>query len=100
MLKTCFELKRAFESLTQQDQEYTFAPTSEEWEKVRKVCGLLKVFFDATVVVSGSFYPTTNLHFHEIWEVKLFWRTKFLRQMETLHRQFSTCKGSLSSSHL
>jgi hypothetical protein len=71
MLKTCFELKRAFESLTQQDQEYTFAPTSEEWEKVRKVYGLLKVFFDATVVVLGSFYPTANLHFHEIWEVKL-----------------------------
>jgi hypothetical protein len=64
-------LKRAFESLTQQDQEYTFAPTSEEWEKARKVCELLKIFFDATVVVSGSLYPTANLHFHEIWEIRL-----------------------------
>jgi hypothetical protein len=36
MLKTSFELKRAFESLTQQDQEYTFAPISEEWEKSKK----------------------------------------------------------------
>jgi hypothetical protein len=71
MLKTSFELKRAFVSLTQQDQEYTFAPTSEEWEKARKICELLKVFFDATVVVSGSLYPTTNLHFHEIWEIRL-----------------------------
>jgi hypothetical protein len=69
MLKTSFELKRTFESLTQQDQEYTFAPTSEEWEKARIVCELFKVFFDATVVVSGSLYPTTNLHFHEIWEI-------------------------------
>jgi hypothetical protein len=70
MLKTSFELKRAFESSTQQDQEYTFAPTSEEWEKARKVYELLKVFFDAIIVVSGSLYPTANLYFHEIWEIR------------------------------
>jgi hypothetical protein len=31
----------------------------------------LKIFFDATIVFSGSLYPIANLHFHEIWEIRL-----------------------------
>lgn len=31
----------------------------------------MKVFYTATNVVSGSDYPTSNLYFHEIWNVKL-----------------------------
>ncbi|XP_039785941.1 zinc finger BED domain-containing protein RICESLEEPER 2-like [Panicum virgatum] len=71
MLKISFKLRRAFDSLGQQNQEYTFAPTSEEWEKSRKVRKLLKIFFAATTVVSGTLYLTANLHFHEIWEIRL-----------------------------
>jgi hypothetical protein len=65
------ELKSAFESLTQQDLEYTFEPSLQEWEKAQMVNRLLKTFYDATNVISGSLYPTTNLYFHEIWEVKI-----------------------------
>lgn len=32
---------------------------------------MLKVFYTATQVVSGSSYPTSNLYFHEIWNVKI-----------------------------
>jgi len=35
------------------------------------VCVFLKTFYDATMVISGSHYPTANLYFHEIWEVKV-----------------------------
>jgi hypothetical protein len=70
-LNCCLQLKRAFESLTQQDQEYTCAPSLEEWEKARMVCVFLKTFYDATMVISGSHYPTVNLYFDEIWEVKI-----------------------------
>jgi hypothetical protein len=71
MLETCLELKSAFESLTQQDLEYTFEPSLQEWEKAQMVNRLLKTFYDATNVISGSLYPTANLYFHEIWEVKI-----------------------------
>jgi hypothetical protein len=64
-------LKRAFDSLTQQEPEYEYAPSDEEWEKARAVCALLKPFYDATKIVSGSLYPTSNLYFHEMWEVKI-----------------------------
>ncbi|WVZ78241.1 hypothetical protein U9M48_025984 [Paspalum notatum var. saurae] len=95
MLETCIELKRAFESLDEQDLEYTYAPAPEEWEKARSLCGLLKTFFDATVVVSGSCYPTANLHFHEIWEVKLALENAILEAddqiieaVKFMHRKF------------
>ena len=71
MLNCCLQLKRAFESLAQQDQEYTHAPSVEEWENARMVCVFLKTFYDATMVISRSHYPTANLYFHEIWEVKV-----------------------------
>jgi hypothetical protein len=32
---------------------------------------LLKIFFEATKVVSGSSYPTANRYLHEMWSVKL-----------------------------
>jgi hypothetical protein len=32
---------------------------------------LLKIFFEATKVVSGSSYPMANRYFHEIWSFKL-----------------------------
>jgi hypothetical protein len=35
------------------------------------VCIFLKTFYDATMVISGSYYPTANLYFDEIWEVKI-----------------------------
>jgi hypothetical protein len=43
----------------------------EEWEKARIVCVFMKTFHDATMVILGSYYPTVNLYFHEIWEVKI-----------------------------
>ncbi|CAO2146641.1 unnamed protein product [Urochloa humidicola] len=71
MLEICLNLKRAFESLAQQDPEYAYAPSIQEWEKANVVSGFLKTFYDATKVISGSLYPTANLFFHEIWEIKI-----------------------------
>jgi hypothetical protein len=42
-----------------------------EWEKVEVLCRLLTVFKDATQVISGTQYPTSNLYFHHMWKIKL-----------------------------
>lgn len=60
------EYRRVFSSLAIQDKNYPFEPSFEEWENADAICRLLKVFYDATNVVSGTKYPTANLHFHEI----------------------------------
>ncbi|XP_062206557.1 zinc finger BED domain-containing protein RICESLEEPER 2-like isoform X1 [Phragmites australis] len=70
MLLTSLLYKRAFEALSREDTQYIYEPSDEEWNMADKLCGLLKVFSDATKVVSGSKYPTVSCYFHHVWEVK------------------------------
>jgi hypothetical protein len=44
-------IEECFESLTQQDPEYTFKPSLQELEKALMVNRLLKTFYDATNVI-------------------------------------------------
>jgi hypothetical protein len=37
----------------------------------KKLCDILKLFSDATELLLGSKYPTSNLYFNQIWEIKL-----------------------------
>jgi hypothetical protein len=71
MLSTAKEFRAVFDSLHIQDPNYTFRPTYEEWEKADAICRLLKVFYEATNVISGTKYPTSNLYLHEMLKVKL-----------------------------
>lgn len=71
MLSTAKEFRIVFDSLHIQDTNYTFRPTHEEWEKADVICRLLKVFYEATNVISGTNYPTSNLYLHEMLKVKL-----------------------------
>jgi hypothetical protein len=71
MLQTALNFRKAFEVLKSEDQKYTYLPFLEEWKNVGVLCNLLKVFRDATEVISGTKYPTSNLYFHHMWKIKL-----------------------------
>ncbi|XP_051200332.1 zinc finger BED domain-containing protein RICESLEEPER 2 isoform X1 [Lolium perenne] len=71
MLESTLPFRKVFETLEEQEPNYTFGPSDEEWKMVEEICQLLKVFCHATNVISGSNYPTSNLYFLEIWSVKL-----------------------------
>ncbi|KAJ1268094.1 hypothetical protein BS78_07G110500 [Paspalum vaginatum] len=70
MLSCALEYKRAFESLTTEDIQYTHEPLVEEWNMARKLCNILGVFYTGTNILSSCNYPTSCLYFHQIWEVK------------------------------
>uniref|UniRef100_A0ACD5YB80 Uncharacterized protein n=1 Tax=Avena sativa TaxID=4498 RepID=A0ACD5YB80_AVESA len=71
MIDVAREYRGVFDSLAIQDTNYPpFKPSFEDWENANVICRLLKVFYEATNVVSGIKYPTANLYFHEIWKVK------------------------------
>jgi hypothetical protein len=70
MLESMLPFKKVFETLDEQEPSYTFGPSDGEWEMVEDICQLLKVFWHATNVISGSNYPTSNLYFIEICSVK------------------------------
>lgn len=42
----------------------------EEWDKIEKICELLKPFYEITNLFSGSDYPTANLYFPEAFTIQ------------------------------
>jgi hypothetical protein len=71
MLQTAMNFRKAFEVLKSENQKYTYLPSPEEWKSVGVLCNLLEVFRDATEVILGTKYPTSNLYFHHMWKIKL-----------------------------
>lgn len=70
MMKTASEYIAAFAQLAVQDLSFKCAPSASQWTIAEEICKLLVVFYDATVVVSGSLYPTSNAYFKMLWRVK------------------------------
>lgn len=71
MIKIALRYRRAFDALERQDPLYSYAPSAEEWEEAKEVCKLLGVFYEATKVISGSKYPTSNQYFQQMWQAKV-----------------------------
>ena len=71
MLAAAKEFRLVFDSLSIQDPNYAFKPSFEEWENADVICKLLKVFYEATNVISATKYPTANMYLHEMLKVKL-----------------------------
>ena len=71
MLAAAKEFRLVFDSVTFQDANYTFKPSFDEWENATVVCELLKVFYEATNVISVTKYHSANMYLHEMLKVKL-----------------------------
>jgi CTP:phosphocholine cytidylyltransferase-like protein len=70
MLITTLEFRQVFPTYSNRDQNFIWAPTHEEWEKIENVCEVLEIFNDVTNIISGSDYLTVNLFLTEVWRVK------------------------------
>ncbi|KAK4431280.1 Zinc finger BED domain-containing protein RICESLEEPER 2 [Sesamum alatum] len=71
MLSTAIKFKDVFPRFAAKDPHYDDCPCPEDWEKVEKVCSVLEVFWDATHIISGSDYPTSNLFLNTVSLVKV-----------------------------
>lgn len=49
---------------------FQHVPSNEDWENVKNVCEVLKVFKECTNVISGTDYPTSNIYLMEVYKVK------------------------------
>lgn len=70
MLTEAIKVKDAFPIFAQRETLYKCCPSSEDWKKVEDVVDVLGVFYEATHVISGSHYPTSNVFLAVIWRVK------------------------------
>ncbi|XP_012081347.1 uncharacterized protein LOC105641424 [Jatropha curcas] len=71
MLSIALLYKDVFFRLRQKDSFYTWVPSEEEWRLAKEICEKLELFHDETKVFSSSKYPTANVYFTKVYEVKI-----------------------------
>ena len=70
MLESAIKYEKAFDILKVVDRSFKCCPSSEDWSQGEKICKFLEPFYDATNLISGSSYPTSNLYFMQVWKIK------------------------------
>ena len=83
MLETALPLKEAFCRLEQMDRNYKLNPSENDWKVASVVHGCLKKFYEATCHFSGSNFPTANVFFPDICNLRLK-----MRQWEVSEHDF------------
>nr|KAJ0221048.1 hypothetical protein LSAT_V11C200064420 [Lactuca sativa] len=71
MLKVALMYKEVFGRLKQRDSQHKTLPSSLDWENAQEICGRLELFYNVTAIFSGTKYPTANLYFPKICEIRL-----------------------------
>ncbi|KAJ1688149.1 hypothetical protein LUZ63_019539 [Rhynchospora breviuscula] len=71
MLELALELKPAIMRHASLDKKFSKALSDSQWGILKELVKHLKVFYEATLKLSGTKYPTLNLFFSEFCEVYL-----------------------------
>ncbi|CAN0838265.1 Zinc finger BED domain-containing protein DAYSLEEPER [Linum grandiflorum] len=71
MLSTAIPYKDVFVCLRQREPQYTSLPSATDWSFAAIVCQKLEVLSKISVLFSGDQYPTSNLFFPKICDLKL-----------------------------
>ncbi|XP_021739123.1 zinc finger BED domain-containing protein RICESLEEPER 1-like [Chenopodium quinoa] len=90
MLDCALYFKKALIHFQKVDANYVHCPSVEEWGRVEKICKFLKVFHDVTLAFSGTKYPTSNLYFHRVLQVRLLLQNEM--KSSDLFMQKMACK--------
>nr|XP_027072008.1 zinc finger BED domain-containing protein RICESLEEPER 2-like [Coffea arabica] len=83
MLETALPLKDAFCRLEQMERNYKLNPSKNDWKVASVVHGCLKKIYEATCHFSGSNFPTANVFFPDICNLRLK-----MRQWEVSEHDF------------
>ncbi|XP_065625311.1 zinc finger BED domain-containing protein RICESLEEPER 2-like [Quercus suber] len=71
MLSTALIYKDVFSRLAKRETSYTCLPYDHDWEVAKDICGRLELFHSVTEFFSGRKYPTTNMYFALVCELKI-----------------------------
>ncbi|XP_030949256.1 zinc finger BED domain-containing protein RICESLEEPER 2-like [Quercus lobata] len=71
MLSTALIYKDVFSRLAKRETSYTCLPYDHDWEVAKDICGRLELFSSVTEFFSGRKYPTTNMYFSMVCELKI-----------------------------
>ncbi|CAN1784049.1 Zinc finger BED domain-containing protein RICESLEEPER 1, partial [Linum perenne] len=71
MLAVAIPYKEVFYRLRLRDNQYDSVPSSVQWEFASAIVEKLKIFAETTELFSGSNYPTANLFFSKVCDLRL-----------------------------
>ncbi|XP_022873604.1 zinc finger BED domain-containing protein RICESLEEPER 2-like [Olea europaea var. sylvestris] len=70
-IHTALLYKELFPRLRQREPHYRSVPSESDWELATEICDKLEIFYEVTELFSGTKYPTANLSFSNICDIKL-----------------------------
>ncbi|XP_057759539.1 zinc finger BED domain-containing protein RICESLEEPER 3-like [Arachis stenosperma] len=70
MLENAIKYRKAFEYLKATDHAYKYCPSVDEWGRAERICEFSYPFYETTNLISGMFYPTSNLYFLQIYHIQ------------------------------
>jgi len=72
ILQSALPYKANFDRLKCVNAKFNFSlPNAHDWQFAALVCEKSKIFYDITLLFSGRYFPTANLVFRLICEIKL-----------------------------
>ncbi|KAH7860858.1 hypothetical protein Vadar_018820 [Vaccinium darrowii] len=71
MLQTAIEYRSAFARLKLKHRQYKCCPNDDDWYLAQDICERLEIFYRVTLLFSGTSYPTSNLFFPDVCDIKL-----------------------------
>ncbi|KAI8527818.1 hypothetical protein RHMOL_Rhmol12G0103800 [Rhododendron molle] len=71
MLQTTIKYRNAFGRLKLKDPKYKSCPNDDDWNLAEDICEILKIFYKVTLLFSGTTYPTFNLFFPDVCDIKV-----------------------------
>ncbi|KAH1264817.1 Zinc finger BED domain-containing protein RICESLEEPER 3 [Glycine max] len=71
MLDVAISYEDVFSRLKQRETQYSCFPSDSQWEFAKEVCKRLAIFNDIIEMIYGTKYPTANIYFPQICEIKM-----------------------------
>ncbi|XP_077236703.1 zinc finger BED domain-containing protein RICESLEEPER 1-like [Tasmannia lanceolata] len=71
MLESAIKYRLAFQRYAMIEPGYNYCPSIDERTRGEEICKMLKPFYDITMLLSGSDYPTANLYFQCVWKIQI-----------------------------
>ena len=84
MLSIAIKYQNVFYRLNICESSYKCIPMEKEWEMTNEICERLAVFHKVTKLFSSTSYPTTNLFFPKVCEIKIALNSWFTSVSEVI----------------
>ena len=97
MLSTALIYIVIFSRLAKHEASYTCLSTEYDWEVTKDICGRLELFYSVTEFFSGRKYPTTNMYFTLVCELKIALNEWNLSSNEMISRMAESMLAKFNS---